>query len=55
MTDTYPTPDLVRVAFPDGGTTDLQVHRTTSPDAVAVLCLPAMGVRATTTAHSPAR
>ncbi|WP_151770304.1 alpha/beta hydrolase family protein [Streptomyces abyssomicinicus] len=45
MTDTDPTPDLIRVTFPDGSTTDLQVHRTTAPDAEVVLCLPAMGVR----------
>lgn len=45
MTDTDATPDLIRVTFPDGSTTDLQVHRTASPDAGVVLCLPAMGVR----------
>ncbi|MGW4231145.1 alpha/beta hydrolase family protein [Streptomyces sp. NPDC004980] len=45
MTDSGPTPDLLRVTFPDGSTTDLQVHRSASPGAPVVLCLPAMGVR----------
>ncbi|MFI6675005.1 alpha/beta fold hydrolase [Kribbella sp. NPDC050470] len=36
----------MQVTFPDGSSTELQVHRTAAADPLVVLCLPAMGVRA---------
>lgn len=36
----------MQVTFPDGSSTELQIHRTTAADPLVVLCLPAMGVRA---------
>ncbi len=36
----------MQVTFPDGSSTELQIHRTSAADPLVVLCLPAMGVRA---------
>ncbi|MEW9551133.1 alpha/beta fold hydrolase [Nonomuraea sp. NPDC050783] len=39
-------PQRLRVSFTDGATSELVVFRAAEPDAPVVLCLPAMGVRA---------
>lgn len=41
-----PPPDRKKVVFRDGSSTDLHFFRASAPDAPVVLCLPAMGVRA---------
>lgn len=41
-----PPPDRKKVVFRDGSSTELRLFRASDPDAPVVLCLPAMGVRA---------
>lgn len=44
--DEPPPPDRKKVVFRDGSSTELRLFRASAPGAPAVLCLPAMGVRA---------